>query len=161
MDNVDRQILEILQRNGRLSNISLAEEIGLSPPSVLRRVKKLEEKKIIKEYVALVDREKIGKNLLVFISISIKTQSEEQRFALKIQEYPEVLECFHVTGETDYLLKVAVRHISELEDFIMKRISQIPGVDKVVTRVVLSEIKYQTALAINLVADNRQSSQLS
>lgn len=161
MDNVDRQILEILQRNGRLSNISLAEEIGLSPPSVLRRVKKLEEKKIIKEYVALVDREKIGKNLLVFINISIKTQSEEQRFASKIQEYPEVLECFHVTGETDYLLKVAVRHISELEDFIMKRISQIPGVDKVVTRVVLSEIKYQTALAINLVADNRQSSQLS
>jgi len=149
MDSIDRKILRILQRDGRISNIALAREIGLSPPSVLRRVRKLEEAKVIREYVALADREQLGKNLLVFIFVSIKTQQKERAFAEAIQQYASVLECFHVTGDTDYILKVVVSHINELEGFIMNDISQIPGVYRVVTSVVLSEIKSQTIIPID------------
>jgi len=148
MDDIDRKILEILQEDGRIANVTLAKRVGLSPPSVLRRVKKLETQGVIKKYVALVDREKIGKNLLVFIAVSITPHGKKREFAREIQNYPEILECYHLTGEIDYLIKVAVSHINELEDFILNRITRITGVDKVVTSLVLSEVKNRTALPL-------------
>jgi len=149
MDAIDRRILEVLQRDGRVSNVALAKQVGLSAPAVLRRVERLEQEGVINRYVALLDRRKIGKELVAFIQISIDANWREKSFAEKIEEYPNILECYHITGQTDYLLKVVASHIDELEDFISNSMTRMPGVDKVVTSIVLSEVKTETAMPID------------
>lgn len=150
LDIIDKKILNILQENGRITNAQLASEVGLSPPPMLERVKKLEKGGIIKKYVAILDLNKIDKSTMVIVSLSlarhrIKSLDQVTHELLKL---PEVLECYHIAGEEDYLLKVVVKDVQEYENFILKKLAQIPAIGKIRSRVVLSTLKSDTKILI-------------
>ena len=150
LSETDRVILEVLQAEGRVSNAELARRINLSPPATLARVRRLEEEGFIRRYVALLEPERVGYDMTCFISVSLQMHTEEQvaRFRDSIQEIPEVLECHFVTGEFDYLLKVVVRNRAALEQFVVNRLTPIPGVARIYTSLVLTEVKSNTALPL-------------
>lgn len=150
LDDLDKAILKELQADGRISNVELARRINLSPPAVHARIKRLEEQEYVRQYVAILDREKAGYDMLCFISISLQLhQSEEvERMRAVIQEMPEVLECYHLTGEYDYLLKVVIRNRQDLERFVMHRLTPIPGLARIHTSIVLSEVKSSTIMPL-------------
>jgi len=132
LDKTDLRILDHLQRDGSLTNVELARKIGLSPSPCLARVKALEAAGVIEKYVALANASALGLGLTVFISISLKTQSKEAlaNFEAHIAQHDEVMECYLMTGDSDYLLRVAVKDIQALEKFILEQLSPIPGVEK-------------------------------
>jgi Lrp/AsnC family transcriptional regulator, leucine-responsive regulatory protein len=150
LDEIDRQILTLLQDDGRISNAELARRIDLSPPATYMRVKSLEEQGYVRRYVALLEPEKAGYDLMCFVQVTLQLHSLEQiqTFRRAIQGMSEVLECHHVTGEYDYLLKVAVHNRKELEIFLLERLTPVPGVARIHTSMVLSEVKYTTTLPI-------------
>ncbi len=150
LDELDQRILDELQRDARVANAELARRLNLSPPAVHARVKRLEERGILRGYVALLDRERLGFDMLCFIQISLQLHQVEQvsHFRATIQQIPEVLECHHVTGEYDYLLKIVVRNRQELERLIMEKLTPIPGVARIHTSLVFSEIKASTELPL-------------
>ncbi len=151
LDELDRRILIELQRDARLANAELARRLSLSPPAVHARIRRLEEQGYVRGYVALLDRERLGFDMLCFIQISLQLHQIEQvnHFRTTIQQIPEVLECHHVTGEYDYLLKIAVRNRQELERLVMEKLTPIPGVARIHTSLVFSEIKASTALPLS------------
>jgi len=148
LDRSDREILNELQQNARISNVELAKRVFLSPPATHARVKRLEEQGYIKNFVATLDRNKTGHDCMCFISVSLELHQtdKQQLFFDAIQDMPQVLECYHLTGESDYLLKVVIRNNSEMEQFITKSLLPLPGMARVHTSVVLREIKSDTAL---------------
>lgn len=148
LDELDVAILRELQEEGRLSNVELARRINLSPPATHARIKRLDEQGLIRRYVALLDPAKLGYDLMCFISISLQLHQTEELEAFKerISQMPEVLECFHVTGEFDYLLKVVVRNRQELQRLVVERITPLAGVARIYTSLVLTEVKSSTAL---------------
>ena len=149
-DDLDRAILQVLQDNGRMSNVELANRINLSPPATHARIKRLEQRGYIRRYAALLDLEKAGYDMLCFVHISLQLHQPEQVEGIRaaINQIPEVLECYHVTGEFDYLLKVAIRNRNDLERFILNRLTPIPGVARIYTSLVLSEVKSTTVLPL-------------
>jgi len=149
-DEKDIEILHTLQEDGRISNADLARRIDLSPPATSARVRRLEEQGFIRRYVALLDRDLTGFDLLCFVHVSLQLHQLQQveGFKQAISQMPEVLECHHVTGEYDYLLKVALRNRKDLERFAVERLTPIPGVARIHTSLVLSEIKETTALPL-------------
>ena len=149
-DELDRAILEELQVNGRISVADLARKIHLSQPAVHNRIRRLEREGIIREYVALVDREMVGFDLLCFVEISIQTHSNEQISAVEKAVYalPEVLECYRMMGQCDLLIKIAIRSRKELDRFIGERLTTLPGIERVQTNLVLNEVKTTTALPL-------------
>lgn len=151
---MDEAILRILQEEGRISNVELASRVNLSPPAVHARLKRLEQRGVIRQYTAVLDRELIGYDMMCFISVTLQLHQLEQvdDFRQRMLELPQVLECHHVTGDHDYLIKVVVRNRKDLEQFLMKDITSIPGVARIQTSLVLSEIKSTTALPIEDVA---------
>ena len=150
LDDTDLRILEIMQREGRISNAELARQIDLSPPATLARTKRLEEKGVIRCYTALLDSEMVGFDMLCFVHVSLQLHQSQQveSFERAVGGMPEVLECHHVTGEYDYLLKVAIRNRKDLERFAVERLTPIPGVARIHTSLVLSEVKSTTALPL-------------
>jgi DNA-binding Lrp family transcriptional regulator len=150
MDPIDRQILNILQNEGRLSNADLAGRVNLSPPATHARVRRLEESGVIDHYAAIIDREKAGFDMLCFIQIGLQLHQPEQVESVRaaIREMPEVLECHHVTGEYDYLLKVVIRNRKDLERFVIERLTPVRGVARIQTSLALSEVKNTTALPL-------------
>ncbi|MBV6416103.1 MAG: Leucine-responsive regulatory protein [Steroidobacteraceae bacterium] len=150
LDETDCAILREMQADGRLANVELARRIGLSPPAALVRLKRLEESGHIRHFTAVVDREKTGYDLLCFIHINLRMHqvSQVEKFRRAVRRMPEVLECHHITGEHDYLLKVALRNRRDLERFLLERITPIPGVARIHTSLVLTEIKSTTALPL-------------
>lgn len=151
LDDIDRRVLELLQRDARLSSAELARQVNLSPPGLQKRLKKLQESGVITESVALVRREAVGLDLLCFVQVTLAHHQPDSvgLFREAIHAMPEVLECHHLTGEFDYLLKVVVRNHSHLERFLVERLTAVPGVDKIRTSIALSEIKYCTALPLD------------
>lgn len=151
LSDLDHAILRELQADGRLSNADLARRINLSPPATHTRVKRLEQLGYIRQYTALVDREKLGYDLLCFVQVTIQLHQPEQvrSFPEHIHQLPEVLECHHVTGDYDYLLKIIARNRKELEHFLMERLTPIPGVARIQTNVVLDEIKSITQVRVH------------
>ncbi len=149
LDNVDLKILDELQRDGSLSNVALAKRVGLSPSPCLARVKALETGGVIQRYVALASAAALGLGL-TFISISLKTQSKETLadFEAHIARHDEVMECYLMTGDSDYLLRVAVRDMAALERFILEQLSPIPGVEKIRSSFALKQVRYKTALPL-------------
>ncbi len=147
-DNLDEAILEILQQEGRISNKELANRVNLSPPAVHARLKRLEQQGYIRRYVALLDRELIGYDMLCFINVTLQLHQLEhvESFRKRMLELPQVLECHHLTGEYDYLLKVVVRTRKDLENFVVRQLTPVPGVARIHTSLVLTEIKSTTAL---------------
>ncbi|HBY99385.1 MAG: Lrp/AsnC family transcriptional regulator [Ardenticatenaceae bacterium] len=152
LDNKDRDIVTILQHEGRVSFAELGRRIELSAPAVHARVRRLEEQSLIRGYAALLDRERAGNDVLCFINVSLlhHQREEDERFRNEVLAMPEVLECHHVTGEFDYLLKVIVPNRRALEAFLMDRLTALPQLDKVQTNLVLREVKNETAIPLNV-----------
>jgi len=150
LDELDRRILIELQCEARIANAELARRLNLSPPAVHARLKRLEAEGLVRGYVALLDCERLGFDMLCFIQITLQLHQIEQvtDFRVTVQQIPEVLECHHVTGEYDYLLKIVVRNRQELERLVMEKLTPIPGVARIHTSLVFSEIKTSTALPL-------------
>jgi Lrp/AsnC family transcriptional regulator, leucine-responsive regulatory protein len=149
-DATDQKILNILQVNSKITNAQLASEIGISASGMLDRVKRLENAGIIKKYVALVDPEKAGRGVIALVSVSLSAHKMNafDTFTRQIKKIDEVLECYHTAGEEDFVLKVVVKDIPEYENFILKKLTRIEGVNKVKTNFVLSTVKYNTKIQI-------------
>ncbi|KAA3645311.1 MAG: Lrp/AsnC family transcriptional regulator [Chloroflexi bacterium] len=150
LDQLDQKILKKLQVDGRISNAELAASIDLSPPATLTRVKRLEQEGYISRYVAQLNREQLGYDILCFIQINLRIHGPEEvaLFRSKVSELPEVLECHHVTGDFDYLLKVVVQNREELEHFIVQVLTPLPGIAHVHTSLAFAEIKSTSALPL-------------
>jgi Lrp/AsnC family transcriptional regulator, leucine-responsive regulatory protein len=153
LDTVDLRILSELQNDGNISNVELARRVHLSPSPCLARVKALEANSTIDRYVALVSATALGLGLNVFINISLKTQSKQALadFEQRIAEHDEVMECYLMTGDSDYLIRVAVADMSALERFILDQLTPIPGLEKIRTSFTLKQVRYKTALPLPMV----------
>lgn len=149
MDNLDLHILDILQKDARISNLELAKEVRLSPPATHSRVKRLEEDGYIDRHTSILNEEKLGFDLLCFVFMSTNLHQTEELTILenKLQAIPEVLECYCLTGEYDYLLKVANRNRKELEQFVRK-LNELGGT-RIQTSLSLREIKDSTLLPLD------------
>ncbi len=147
-DNKDKNILNILQSNGRITNTQLAEKVGLSPPAMLERVKKLESLGYISRYAAIVNNKKMGIDIVAFISISISLHQtlSLDKVKSKIGSLEEVLECHQISGQKDFLLKVAHKNINSYTDFINNKLSEIEGIQKIKSFFVLDTVKSETAI---------------
>ena len=151
LDRYDWQILQVLQREGRISNQDLADRIGLSPSPCLRRVRTLEESGLITGYRALLDAKKLGLSLMALIHISMDQHTPERfsTFDARIAEIPELLECLLITGQdADYQLKVVVRDMDAYQELLLDRITRIPGVTGVHSSFVLRQVVDKTALPL-------------
>ena len=151
LDNIDIAILRLLQIDGRLNNVDLARQINLSPPATHARVKRLEQEGYIRTYTAILDRDKMQFDLLCFIQVSLQLHQVEsvEGFRTAIHQMPEVLECYHLTGEYDYLLKVIVHDRRDLERFLVERLTPLSGVERIHTSIVFTEVKSTTALPLD------------
>lgn len=151
LDEVDVQLLAILQADGRITNADLAKKVNLSPPSVLQRVRSLEKAGLIRGYYALLDAERLGFKItaLAMISLSLHQEQPIERFRRAIQDIPEVMECYHVSGEFDFLLKIVVRDIRAYESLIRERLSKIKGIQQIKTSFVLAQPKYTNQVPLS------------
>ena len=151
LDDIDRQILCLLQENSRISSAELARRVSLSAPGLQKRLRKLEENGVIGRYVTLVNREALGLDLLCFAQVTLAHHQPEcvGQFCDRVKGLSEVLECHHLSGEFDYLLKVVVANHQHLEKFLSEKITRIPGVDRIRTSIVLNEIKASTSLPLD------------
>jgi Lrp/AsnC family leucine-responsive transcriptional regulator len=150
LDTTDLQILDQLQHNGALSNVELARRVHLSPSPCLARVKALENAGVIDRYVAIANATSLGLGVNVFISISLKSQGKASLadFERSIAEHDEVMECYLMSGDSDYLIRVVVANIGALERFIQEQLSPIPGIDKIRSSFALKQVRYKTALPL-------------
>ena len=150
IDDTDKSILTELQNDSSISNVELARRISLSPPAVHARIKSLEERGYVRQYAAILDREKVGYDMLCLINVTLQKHNMENInvFRDAINQMPEVLECYFITGEFDYMLKVVVRSRKELERFLMEKLTPIPGIARIATSIVLTEIKFTTTLEL-------------
>lgn len=150
LDSVDLRILSELQHDGALTNVELARRVHLSPSPCLARVKALEAAGVIERYVALANAKLLGLGLNVFISISLKEQSKASlaEFEGRIAEHDEVMECYLMTGDSDYLIRVVVPDIAALERFILEQLTPIPGIEKIRSSFALKQVRAKTALPL-------------
>ena len=150
LDTFDEAILAELQRDGRMTNQDLADRIGLTPSPCLRRTKRLEQEGVIDRYVALVDPVKAGLSVTAFVRVRLDSQDDRTltAFETKIGDFAEVMECYLMTGEADYQLRVLVRSLAEFEEFLRFKLTRIPGVDQVTTGFALRPIVYRTQLPV-------------
>ena len=158
LDKIDRKILAILQTDGRLSNLEVAERVNLSSSPCLRRIKRLEELGVIRQYVALLDPTKIGLGLLAYVNVRLEKHSDAPArggsaspradFAASVAQWPEVVACYAMTGEMDYLLRVHVEHMDHFSRFMMETLLRHPAVLDVKSSFALHRIKDTTALPV-------------
>jgi Lrp/AsnC family leucine-responsive transcriptional regulator len=158
IDYIDRQIIEILQENGRIANNELAQRIGLTTTPTLERVKRLEREGVIKGYTAWIDRDAIGKGLTVFCSIKLTVHQLQkmEEFTEHIGNIPQILACYNTTGEYDYLMHVVVKDTREYERFLREKLTRIPGIERIHTSIVLSVIKEQAKISVIEDDDNKE-----
>ncbi len=143
LDATDRKIVEILQANSNITNAQLAIEIGLSPAPTLERVKKLENFGVIKSYHALVDMASVGLGVATFVTVSLKGHNKENinKFIKEINHIPDVIECHHVTGQSDFILKIVASDIPSYQNLMLEKLSNIEVVDNMQSTVILSTFK--------------------
>lgn len=143
LDAIDRRILNALQRDGRLQNVDLAQQVGLSPSPCLRRVRLLEEAGVIEKYVAVLNPAKVGKALTVFARVWLKGQDAQtvDRFAEAVRQFPDVVECHLMAGDCDFLLRIVAADLDEYRRFQMEYLTRIPGVQSVKTDIPMQKIK--------------------
>jgi len=158
LDAIDWRILGLLQGDARLSNVELAKAVGLSPSPCLNRVRALEQAGYISRYVTLLDALRVGLKVSVFIQVTLERQIEPalETFEKAIRGRPEVMECYLMTGDADYLLRVVVPDIQVLEHFILNFLSRVPGVGNIKSSFALKQVKYQTALPLPVAAGTRR-----
>lgn len=150
LDEMDRKILRVLQADGRVSNQDLAQRVGLSPSPCLRRLRILEAEGVISRYVAMVDQTSVGLPVSVFVSIKLERQREEalDHFDREIRKYPEVLECYLMTGTRDYLLRVVAEDLAAYERFLKDKLTRLEGVSSIESSFALNQVKYTNSLPI-------------
>ena len=150
LSSIDRRILENLQNDARLSNVDLARKVGLSPSPCLRRVARLQESGVIRGYATLVDAEAVGLPVSIFVNVSLEKQIETalETFETEIRARPEVMECYLMTGDADYLLRVVTSDLSAYERFLLDHLTRIPGVKSIKSSFALKQVAYCTALPI-------------
>jgi Lrp/AsnC family transcriptional regulator, leucine-responsive regulatory protein len=152
-DEIDRIILNELQRTSTITIAELAQRVNLSAAAIHARIKRLEERGVITQYVALVNRDLLGYDMLCFIQVSLKSHdpTTTHEFRSRIAAMPEVLECHQMIGDIDYLMKVILRNKNDLQRFLMERLIPIPGVAHVKTSLALDEIKSTTVIPVTPV----------
>ena len=150
LDKTDRRILEVLQKDGRLSNQELAERVSLSPSPCLRRTRRLEKLGVIRQYVALLDPERVGLGLLAYVSVKLEKRGAmpHDEFKARVQSWPEVVACFSMTGEMDYLLRVHVEDLPHFSRFMMEQLLKQPGLVDVKSSFALERVKDTTSLPL-------------
>lgn len=155
LDKTDLKILQVLQENGRLTNVELSERVALSPSPCLRRLKQLEDLGVIRRYAALLEPINVALNLQVFIRVSVdKSAQSRNEFTRAVQHWPQVLDCFALTGESDYILHAFFTEMNAFSSFILDTLLATTGVQDAKSSFVLKEIKNTTALPLNhLFAD--------
>ena len=154
MDAIDLRILERLQHDARISNVELARAVNLSPSPCLTRVRALEADGTIAKYVTLLDPKKLGLTVSVLVQVTLEKQVEPalEAFERAVRERPEVMECYLMTGDADYLLRVLVPDVPAFERFILEFLSRVPGVGNIKSSFALKQVKYQTALPLRAPA---------
>jgi len=150
LDKIDRRILRALQDNARIPNVELARTVGLSPSPCLRRVKALEDSGVIQRHVSLLDQNAVGFPVSVFVSVTLERQVESalEQFEGAISKRPEVLECYLMTGDADYLLRVVTSDLASYERFLVNHLTRIPGVNSIKSSFALKQVSYHTALPL-------------
>ena len=150
-DNIDIKIISESQNNGDISNLDLAARVGLSPSPCFRRVKRLQMAGVLKKKVTLVDAQKIGLDVSVFVQVTLERQIEENLsfFENEIEKCREVVECYLMTGEADYLLRVVVPDLQAYEFFLKNSLTRFPGVLNIKSSFALNQVKYSTALPLS------------
>lgn len=150
LDTTDWKILRLLQSDARISNVELARQVGLSPSPCLNRVRTLEQSGYISRYVSLLDPLRVGLKVSVFIQVTLEKQIKPalEAFERAIRDRPEVMECYLMTGDADYLLRVVVPDLQAVEHFILNFLSRVPGVGNIRSSFALKQVKYQTALPL-------------
>jgi len=150
LDAIDRRILEAVQSDGRISNVDLSSRIHLSAPQCLRRVRSLEERGVIRGYRAEVNAEAIGFAVTAYVSVSIGGDDfgRVREIEAEIRAFPQILECYSVSGEDDYLLKVVAHDLKSLSNFLTDRLMQVSGIDDVRSMICLEEIKLASPLPV-------------
>jgi len=151
LDAIDRKILGYLQNDSRMTMQQLADKVGLSVSPCHRRVKLLEQRGVITRYMALVDQKSLGLHVSVFISIKLQRQKEEDldRFARAISKWDEVLECYLMTGNRDYLLRVVAADLASYERFLKTKLTRLDGIASIESSFALSQVKYSIALPMD------------
>jgi len=150
MDRIDRKILAFLQANGRASNLELAQAVGLSPAQCHRRHRRLEERGFVKRYEARLAAEKLNLGVIAFIDVAMEKGHirDLSKFTDAIAALPEILECYSVTGDFDYVIKVIAKDLKSMSQFLMDRLMRLPGVNSVRSSICLDEIKCTSALPL-------------
>lgn len=143
LDKTDKDLLRLLQQDARLTTKELSHQLKLSPTPIYERIKKLEREGYIKNYVAQVNREKVGKGLMIFCNVSLKENSMlvTKKFESEIASFDEVLECFKIAGNMDYLIKIIVNTIADYQDFINNKLGTLDMLSRATSAFVLSEVK--------------------
>lgn len=150
LDATDYRLLRHLQENARLTNVELAERVGLSPSPCLRRLKRLEADGVIKGYMTLVDQNSIGLPVSVFVSVALKQQTEValEEFEARIRALPQVMECYLMTGTADYLLRVVTADLAAYERFLKDHLTRIPAIASIQSSFALKQVSFRTALPL-------------
>jgi DNA-binding Lrp family transcriptional regulator len=150
LDAKDLKILHEIQQNASLTNVELARRVRLSPSPCLARLRALEQSGVITRYVALLDAPRVGMSVSVFIHVSLEKQVESalENFEAAMNRYSEVMECYLMTGDSDYLIRVVVADVQELQNFIVRELSKIHGVANIRSSFALKQVKYSTALPL-------------
>ncbi len=156
LDEIDLRILDQMQSDARLSNVDLAERVGLSPSPCLRRLRKLESDGVIQGYMTFVDQTKVGLPVSVFINVALKEQSETalEEFETSVSALPQVMECYLMTGTSDYLLRVVTQDLADYERFLKNHLTRIPAIASIQSSFALKQVTYRTVLPLSQDATN-------
>ncbi|MDG2242809.1 MAG: Lrp/AsnC family transcriptional regulator [Rhodospirillaceae bacterium] len=151
LDEIDLRLLNHMQADARLTNVELAERIGLSPSPCLRRLRKLENDGVIQGYMTFVDQTKVGLPVSVFVSVALKEQSETalEEFEAAVTALPEVMECYLMTGTSDYHMRVVTRDLADYERFLKNHLTRIPAIASIQSSFALKQVTYRTALPLD------------
>jgi Lrp/AsnC family transcriptional regulator, leucine-responsive regulatory protein len=157
LDDIDRRILAALQADGRMTAQEIADRVGLSPSPCARRVRLLEEAGVVKGYVAVIDQAKVGLPISVFASVKLERQREDDldRFSQAVARWPEVVDCYLMTGQRDYLLRIVVSDLESYERFIKDKLTRLDGVASIESSFALGQVKRSNALPILLTSSKR------
>ncbi len=150
LDQTDRKILNLLQTNPGINATAIGERIGLSQSACWRRIQRMREDGVIHDHPVILDREKVGLTTMVFAHVKLTShgRSNLSSFADAVQKYPEVMDCYVVLGNVDFLLRIVAEDIKAYERFFFDKLSQLPGIQEVTSSIVLSDIKHSTILPI-------------
>ncbi|MAB47626.1 Lrp/AsnC family transcriptional regulator [Winogradskyella sp. MH6] len=150
LDEIDKALLELLQKDSKQTNKALSYALGLSVTAVYERIRKLEKKGIISNYVALVDKKKVDKAFVTFCHVKLVQHSQDyvMKFEREVRKLDEVLECYHISGDYDYLLKVLVKDMEAFRDFMVKKLTNINHIGSTHSMFVINEVKHTTAITL-------------